>query len=96
MSLQSAKDFIKQIETDQALKERLEAAADDEACQQIIQASGFDFSRAEFKQAVAEISTAAGQELSAEELDDIAAGTGRAGWCVTHDSCSSHGCKFIL
>jgi predicted ribosomally synthesized peptide with nif11-like leader len=95
MSIQSAKDFIKQIETDPALKARLEAAVDDETRQQIIQAAGFVFTREEFKQAVAEISTSADQELSPEELTDIAAGTGQAGWCVTHDACSSHGCKFI-
>ncbi len=87
MSVQSARDFIKQIETDQALKARLEAAADDETRRQIIQTSGFDFTRDEFKQAVVEISTAAGQELSPEELHDIAGGRGKAGWC---SKCTCH------
>jgi predicted ribosomally synthesized peptide with nif11-like leader len=87
MSVQSARDFIKQIETDQDLKKRLEAADDDEARRQIIQKSGFDFSRAEFKQAVTEISTAAGQELSPEELSDIAGGRGKVGWC---SKCTCH------
>jgi predicted ribosomally synthesized peptide with nif11-like leader len=81
MSIQSAKDFVQKIETDQALKERLEAAADHEARLQIIQAAGFDFTLEEFKQAVAELAAAAGQELSPEELKDIAAGTGS--WCTT-------------
>jgi predicted ribosomally synthesized peptide with nif11-like leader len=84
MSIQAAKDFIQKIETDTALKERLEAATDDAGRRQIVQAAGFDFTREEFKQAVVEISKAAGQELSPEELDGIAAGTGRVGWCPMH------------
>ncbi len=84
MSVESAKDFIRKIETDAALKARLEAATDDAARRQIIQAAGFEFTHDEFKQAVAEISAAAGQELSPEELNDLAAGTGRAGWCPMH------------
>ncbi len=91
MSIQSAKDFITQIESDRTLQDRLKAAADDEARRQVIQAAGFDFTREEFKQAVAEISMAAGQELSREELDGIAAGAGRAGWCGIHAKpCKEH------
>jgi predicted ribosomally synthesized peptide with nif11-like leader len=91
MSVQSARDFIKQLESDRTLQDRLQAAADDEARRQIIQAAGFDFTREEFHQAVAEISAAAGQEMSAEELDGIAAGTGRAGWCGIHAKpCKEH------
>jgi predicted ribosomally synthesized peptide with nif11-like leader len=79
MSVQSAMDFIKHIETDPALRERLDAAGDDETRRQIIQTSGFDFTRDEFKQAVAEISTTADQELTPEELQQIAGGAGKVG-----------------
>jgi predicted ribosomally synthesized peptide with nif11-like leader len=84
MSVQSAKDFLEKIETDQVLKERLEAAPDLEARQQIVQEAGFDFTVEEFKQAVEELAAAAGQELTAKELQDIAAGGGKLQWCPFH------------
>jgi predicted ribosomally synthesized peptide with nif11-like leader len=84
MSLQSARDFIKRIETNLGLKERLEAAPDYEARQQIVQEAGFDFTVEEFKQAVEELAAAACQELTPEELQDIAAGAGKIHWCPFH------------
>jgi predicted ribosomally synthesized peptide with nif11-like leader len=85
MSAQSAKDFLKRIETDQ-----LEAAADLEARRQIIKEAGFDFTVDEFKQAVAELAAAAGKELTPEELQEIAGGTARISWCT------SHHCSIVL
>jgi len=92
MSVQSAKDFLQKIETDQTLKEQLEAAADQEARMKLIRAAGFDFTVDDFKQAVAELSAAAGKELTPEELQDIAAGAGRTGniWCWRH-ACNTTG-----
>lgn len=94
MSIQSAKDFLERSETDQDLKDRLKTAADLEARRQIIQAAGFDFTLEEFKQAVDELAKAAGQELAPEELQKIAGGTGRAGFCPFHgcQDCPSFSC----
>ena len=90
MSVQSAKDFLQKIETDQTLKEQLEAAADQEARMKLIRAAGFDFTVDDFKQAVAELSAAAGKELTPEELQDIAAGGGRVGWWCPLKACHHH------
>jgi predicted ribosomally synthesized peptide with nif11-like leader len=80
MSMQSAKDFLKKIKTDQALEKKLEAA-DPKARPQIVKDAGFDFTREEFDTAAKEMGGA--QELSAEELQGVAGGAGRAGsWCV--------------
>ena len=87
MSIQSARDFINQIETDQALKERLEATADHEARLQIIQAAGFDFTLEEFKQAVTKLAAAAERQMTPEELQNIAGGAAPGRWCWTH-SCN--------
>jgi predicted ribosomally synthesized peptide with nif11-like leader len=84
MSVQSARDFLQKIETDQVLKERLEAAPDHQARQQIVQTAGFDFTVQEFKQAIEELAAAAGKELTPEELRDIAAGAGKHHWCPFH------------
>lgn len=93
MSMQSARDFIKKIEADRTLKERLEAAADMEARQKIVRAGGFDFTLEEFKLAAQELAAAAGRELTPDELLQVAGGTGRSGWCPGHCSseCSCHG-----
>ncbi|MDD2901330.1 MAG: Nif11-like leader peptide family RiPP precursor [Syntrophales bacterium] len=76
MSTQSARDFLKKIEADQALMARLKAAAGLEARQEILRAAGFDFTLAEYKQAVKEMAAAAGQQLTSEELEGIAGGLG--------------------
>lgn len=89
MSVQSAKDFLNKIEADQALKDRLEAAADHETRRQIIKEAGYDFNLEDYKQAVAELAAAAGQELTPDDLQEIAAGAGRVGWCPYHDCCPS-------
>ncbi|MDD2901329.1 MAG: Nif11-like leader peptide family natural product precursor [Syntrophales bacterium] len=80
MSIQSARDFLQRIETDQPLQERLEAAADLEARRQIIRAAGFDFTLDEFKEATRELAAAAGRELTPEELQQVAGGSGGVGW----------------
>jgi predicted ribosomally synthesized peptide with nif11-like leader len=82
MSVQSARDFIKRIETDEDLKEQLEAAPDHETRRQIVQSAGFDFTEDEFKQMVDELAAAASQELTEEELQEVAGG--RIGWCPLH------------
>ncbi|RJR43268.1 MAG: Nif11-like leader peptide family natural product precursor [Deltaproteobacteria bacterium] len=77
MSIQSAKDFLKKIENDKPLQDRLKAEADLEARQRIIKEAGFDFTLAEYRQAVGEAAAAAGKELTAEELEAMAGGLGR-------------------
>jgi len=94
MSIQSAKEFVQKFNADQTLKERLEAAANHEARLQLIQAAGFDFTMEEFKQAVAELSDAAGQELTPEELRNIAGGVGLPG-CWLHSSCPHNVCTTL-
>ncbi|RJR43254.1 MAG: Nif11-like leader peptide family natural product precursor [Deltaproteobacteria bacterium] len=92
MSVQSAKDFLHRIDTDQALKDRLAAAADHEARQKIVREAGFDFTLENFKQAAQELAAAADKELTTEELAGIAGGGGKEGWCPTHNWCI-HGCS---
>ncbi|RJR43256.1 MAG: Nif11-like leader peptide family natural product precursor [Deltaproteobacteria bacterium] len=85
MSVQSAKDFLKRIGADQAFKDRVAAAPDHEARQQIVKAAGFDFTLDEYKQMVDELAAATGQELTPEELQGVAGGVGRVGWCPFHE-----------
>lgn len=95
MSVQSARDFIKKVEADQTLQERLEAAADLEARQRLVREAGFDFTLEEFSQAAQEVAAARGQEMSPEELEGVAGGAGKVGWCPFHGwcnkGCSNHG-----
>ena len=79
MSLESARDFLKKIQTDQAFRERLEAAPGLEARWQMIQAAGIDFTQEEFEKVVKEMMTNAETELTAEDLEEI---TGGVGWCA--------------
>lgn len=79
MSLQSARDFLQMIETDQDLKARLEAAPDLESRWRIIQAAGRGFTLEEFRQVVEEMEAACSRELTPGELQDIAGGRG---WCA--------------
>jgi len=95
MSVQSAKDFIEQLETDESLKKRLEAAVDDEARRSIIQAAGFDFTREEFHQAVGDLAAAAHRELTPEELQNIAGG-GRPGPLVLDPQLQQSNSTFII
>jgi predicted ribosomally synthesized peptide with nif11-like leader len=76
MSVQAARDFLKKLENDKALQEKLKTAPDLEARQKIIKAAGFDFTIDEYKQVVEELTLAAGQEISPEESQKIAAGLG--------------------
>ncbi|MDD2901324.1 MAG: Nif11-like leader peptide family RiPP precursor [Syntrophales bacterium] len=76
MSIDAARNFLKRIDTDQALQERLKTAPGLEARKKIIRAAGFEFNLAEYKQAIEEAAAAAGQELTAEELEAVAGGLG--------------------
>ncbi|MDD2901319.1 MAG: Nif11-like leader peptide family natural product precursor [Syntrophales bacterium] len=85
MSVQSAREFLIRMETDQDLKDRLAAVPDKKARQKIVRAAGFDFTLAEYKQMVEELAAAASQELSAEELQGVAGGAGgKVSWCPFH------------
>ena len=77
MSVQSAKEFLKRIETDEALQKKLEAVDNLETRQQLIREAGFDFTLAEYRQVVEEIAATAGQQLTPDELQQVAAGLGR-------------------
>ncbi|MDD2901327.1 MAG: Nif11-like leader peptide family RiPP precursor [Syntrophales bacterium] len=76
MSLQAARDYLKKIKTDQALQEKVKAATDLEARQRLIKAAGFDFTLAEYRQAIEGAAAAAGKELTAEQLEAVAGGLG--------------------
>jgi predicted ribosomally synthesized peptide with nif11-like leader len=79
MSLQSARDFLERIDSDHALRERLEAAPNLESRWKIIQAAGIDFTREEFEQVVEEMMAQSSQDLTSEDLDEISGGVG---WCA--------------
>lgn len=82
MSLQDAKEFLKKLEADPALKEQFKTAPDAQARQKMVKDAGCNFTPEEFKQAVDEIVADAGDgELSEEQLDAVAG----AGWgCAFH------------
>jgi len=83
VSRQSAKDFLKRIETDRVLRDQLEAASEPEARRQIIQKAGFDFTMEEYEQVAEEMAAAAGKPLTPEELQQVAGGAGRRFGCST-------------
>jgi len=87
--VQSAQDFLEKIDTDQTLKEQLEAATGLETRLQIIRGAGFDFTLDEFKHAVEGMAKAAGQELTPEELQQVAGGAGPVGWGC-NNKCPNH------
>ena len=72
MSVDSAKAFLAKIGSDEALRNQLMSAADDEARKQIAKDAGFEFTKADFQ-------AASGMDpdklLSGEDLDQIAGGT---------------------
>jgi len=77
MSMQSAKDFLKRVQADQAFQDRLETSGDLEARQRIIKEAGFDFTMEEYKQVAEEMAAAAGKPLTPEELQQVAGGLGQ-------------------
>ncbi|RJR43261.1 MAG: Nif11-like leader peptide family natural product precursor [Deltaproteobacteria bacterium] len=79
MSLQAARNFLRRIEADQALKDRLGATPDPESRWRIVQTTAGDFTLEEFRQAMEEMQAACGQDLTPEDLQEI---TGGAGWCA--------------
>jgi predicted ribosomally synthesized peptide with nif11-like leader len=75
MALQAAKDFLQKLQSEQELNAKFQNAVDEDARHQLAQAAGFDFTRAEFKQAVQEILTSGKDgELTADQLQKIAGG----------------------
>jgi len=77
LSIQAARDFLKKIEADRTLQDRLAAEADLEARQQIIKTAGFGFTLAEYRQVIEELALARGKQLTPEELQKIVGGLGR-------------------
>jgi predicted ribosomally synthesized peptide with nif11-like leader len=77
MSVRSAKKFLQRMETDQDLQKKLESVDNLETRQQLIREAGFDFTLADYRQAVEEIAVVAGKQLTPEELQQVAAGLGR-------------------
>lgn len=73
MSIESAKKFYDQIQKDDALKAKLEAASKEER-PQILKDAGFEFTKEEMKEVAA-----SNTELSAEDLENITGG-GAAKW----------------
>ncbi len=70
MSVQAAKDFVAKIEGDKSLAGSLESAADDDARRKIAADAGFDFTKAEMREALS-----GSKQLSDEDLDTVAGGS---------------------
>jgi predicted ribosomally synthesized peptide with nif11-like leader len=80
MSAQAAKDFLKKLQSDPSLKAKFQKAPDQATRHRMAKEAGFDFTLPEFKQAVDEVTAAAGEgELTEEQLKDVA-----GGFCFTH------------
>lgn len=70
MSIESAKKFYADIQKNNALKAKLEAASKGER-PQILKDAGYDFSKEEVKQVAA-----SNTELSADDLENVTGGKG--------------------
>ncbi len=82
MSVQSAKDFVAKVKEDKSLADSLGSAADDDARRKIAADAGFDFTRAEMKEALSEGNS---KQLSDADLDTVAGGSS-ATWVSTGTS----------
>ncbi len=80
MSIESAKAFYSRMTTDEAFRTQLEQAASKEERQQILQATGYDFTPEEWKAATAQIqeSTFVDSELSEAQLEAVSGGVAAA------------------
>ncbi len=72
MSVQSAKDFVAKVNGDKSLADSLGSAADDDARRKIAADAGFDFTKAEMKEALSEGNS---KQLSDADLDTVAGGS---------------------
>ena len=68
MSIESAKAFIERLKTDEDFRQRVQDAEDREARRALAKAEGFDFGEEDIK--------SASEELSDDDLDFIAGGSG--------------------
>ncbi len=75
MSEEQLRAFLEKVKGDRGLQEKLTAAADANAVAAIAKEAGFMISTAELKPAQS--------ELSEEELEGVAGGTGDSCWCRT-------------
>jgi len=72
MSIESAKKFYADIQKNDALKAKLEAASKEER-PQLLKSAGYDFTKEEMKEVAA-----SNTELSADDLENITGGKGAA------------------
>lgn len=84
MSLEQAKEFYQRIGTDPALQEKLQgfnAESDWDAVRQVASDAGYTFSKEEGEEAFRSLYGVlpAGQQLSDEDLADVAGGKGGGG-----------------
>lgn len=80
MSVESAKEFIAKLKSDDDFRKQVVAAETAESRIAVVKSAGFDFTQSEYDQAVDEV----GEPIGDEELDDVAGG------------CFLHGCKFHI
>jgi predicted ribosomally synthesized peptide with nif11-like leader len=76
MSIENAKAFYSRITTDEAFRTQLEQAASVEERQQILQASGYEFTPADWEAVKAQFqaSNSADSELSEADLQAVSGG----------------------
>lgn len=72
MSVENAKAFLAKLGSDEGLRQQLMDADDDAARQQVAQAAGFGFTKAEFEEATG-LDTA--KLLSSDDLDSVVGGS---------------------
>jgi len=85
MSIESARDFLERMKTDEDFKKRVSKARDAER-EKIIAEAGFDFTDEELEQVSG--------ELDSEDLEQVAGGTegmNCTGFC--NQACDSQGCE---
>jgi len=70
MSVESAKNFLKKLTSDEEFKKSIENAASDEDRQKVVKDAGFEFTKAEIKEVVGSNS-----ELSDADLEKVAGGS---------------------
>ncbi|MEO0015496.1 MAG: hypothetical protein RLZZ535_3885 [Cyanobacteriota bacterium] len=76
MSIENAKAFYSRIKTDTVFRSQFEQATSHEEKEQIIQATGYDFSHEEWESVTAEIANSpeSDEELNQVDLEAIAGG----------------------
>jgi len=66
MSVESAKEFMTKLNRDLVFRNHVAAAKDDAARDKLTQDEGFDFTAAEIRQVIAELTQASGEGLSCQ------------------------------